>query len=488
MSAERLSVFDIFKIGVGPSSSHTLGPWRAAQHFVRGLAARGLVARVAQVRIRLFGSLAKTGAGHGTDVAVQAGLLDADPVACDLEELRASLAEIAARGQLKLRPHLPAVRFHPHTDIEFHREIALPRHPNALTCVATLDDGAVVEETYYSVGGGFIEREGEGDATRDAVRLPYPIDSAADLLRWCDQTGWPIWRVVQENEGQWRSDAETVAGVRACWQVMQSCIYRGCHAGGELPGGLRVRRRAGTSARRLLGNRAYTTHETWVDAIRAGGRDFRYILDWVSTFALAVNEENASFGRVVTAPTNGAAGVVPAVLHYYTTFCEPAAVPSNLVARDGVADDPVVRFLFTASELGCLFKKGATISAAMGGCQAEIGVSSAMAAAALAEGLGASPRQALMAAEIAMEHHLGLTCDPVAGLVQIPCIERNTMGAIKAITAAELALHGNPDQARVSVDEVIRTMWQTALDMSSKYKETAEGGLAIHIPVNLSEC
>jgi len=488
MSAERLSVFDIFKIGVGPSSSHTLGPWRAAQHFVGELSTRGVMPRVTHVRVRLFGSLAKTGKGHGTDVAVQAGLLGADPVTCDMAELHARLAEVAASGRLRLQPGTSAVRFHPRSDVEFHMELALPRHPNALTFVATLDDGTTVEETYYSVGGGFIEREGASDAGREAVRLPFPIDIAADLLRWCDQTGWPIWRVVQENERQWRGDADTVAGVRACWQVMQACIYRGCHADGELPGGLHVTRRAAAGARRLLGTRPYTDHSTWVDAIRAGGREFRYILDWVSTFALAVNEENASFGRVVTAPTNGAAGVVPAVLHYYTTFCEPAAVPPALVARDGVADDPVVRFLCTASELGCLFKKGATISAAMGGCQAEIGVSSAMAAAALAEGLGASPRQALMAAEIAMEHHLGLTCDPVAGLVQIPCIERNTMGAIKAITAAELALHGNPDRARVSVDEVIRTMRQTALDMSSKYKETAEGGLAVHISVNLSEC
>jgi L-serine dehydratase len=265
--------------------------------------------------------------------------------------------------------------------------------------------------------------------------------------------------------------------------VMQACTYRGCHTDGELPGGLRVTRRAAAAASRLLQGRACPDRASWTDAIRAGGHDFRYILDWVSTFALAVNEENASFGRVVTAPTNGAAGVVPAVLHYYLTFCTPVPVPAA-PGTPGAA----VRFLLTASELACLFKKGATISAALGGCQAEIGVSSAMAAAALTEGLGGDPRRVLMAAEIAMEHHLGLTCDPVGGLVQIPCIERNTMGAIKAITAAELALRGNPDDARVSVDAVIRTMRQTALDMSSKYKETAEAGLAVNIPVNLSEC
>jgi L-serine dehydratase len=481
MSAERLSVFDIFKIGVGPSSSHTLGPWRAAQAFVRQLAREGRGEAVRHVRVELYGSLAKTGRGHGTDVAVQAGLLDADPVTCDMAVLRAQLSSLAEARTVALPWHGP-VRFDPASDIVFHGE-ALPRHPNGLTFVAVLADGAEWRDTYYSVGGGFIERDGEDTGALGQVRLPHPIDTADDLLRWCTDTGWPVWRVVLENERQWRPDSDTIAGVEACWDVMQACTYRGCHTEGELPGGLRVTRRAAAAARRLLQGRAYADHASWIDAIRAGGTDFRYILDWVSTFALAVNEENASFGRVVTAPTNGAAGVVPAVLHYYLTFCTPAPVPER-------PDTPgaAVRFLLTASEVACLFKKGATISAALGGCQAEIGVSSAMAAAALTEGLGGDPRRALMAAEIAMEHHLGLTCDPVGGLVQIPCIERNTMGAIKAITAAELALRGNPDQARVSVDDVIRTMRQTALDMSSKYKETAEAGLAVNISVNLSEC
>lgn len=488
MSVERLSVVDIFKIGVGPSSSHTLGPWRAAQDFVLRLKASDVIDRVASVQVRLFGSLAKTGKGHGTDIAVQAGLLGADPVTCDMTALGARLRDLASNGVLPLGASAHAVRFQPREDIEFHIARALPRHPNAVTFVASLQDGRTVAETYYSIGGGFIEREGDAGAGRAAVHLPFPIDTAADLLRWCAQTGWPIWRVVQENERQWRPDADTAAGLRACWAVMQASVYRGCHEEGELPGGLKVVRRAAACSARLLRGRTQTDQPSWIEAIRAGGHDFGYILDWVSTFALAVNEENASFGRVVTAPTNGAAGVVPAVLHYFTTFCTPAALPPALTVHDGVADDPVVRFLCTASELGCLFKKGATISAALGGCQAEIGVSSAMAAAALTEGLGGSPRQALMAAEIAMEHHLGLTCDPVAGLVQIPCIERNTMGAVKAITAAQLALHGDPSRARVSVDDVIRTMRQTALDMSSKYKETAEGGLAVHISVNLSEC
>ena len=494
MRVERLSVFDIFKIGVGPSSSHTLGPWRAAQDVVRLLHARGVAGRVRHLRVDLFGSLAKTGRGHGTDIALQAGLLGADPETCDMTAVRRDLDALAATGALALAPTAPPARFVPREDIVFHRDRVLPRHPNALTVVATLDDGTSVETTYYSVGGGFIERDGADDTTASAgsATVPCPVDTAQDLLRWCDERAWPIWRIVQDNERTWRTDAETAARLQQCWTVMQDCIHRGCQADGELPGGLHVVRRAGASARRLLGPRSGVDRAGWVDAIRAGGHEFGYVLDWVSTWALAVNEENATFGRVVTAPTNGAAGVVPAVLTYLTTFCSPSVAPAPDTAHhhtpDPIASDPVARFLLTASQLGCLFKTGATISAAMGGCQAEIGVSSAMAAAALAEALGATPRQALMAAEIAMEHHLGLTCDPVAGLVQIPCIERNTMGAVKAITAAQLALHGDPTRARVSLDAVIRTMRQTALDMSSKYKETAEGGLAVQISVNLSEC
>lgn len=257
---------------------------------------------------------------------------------------------------------------------------------------------------------------------------------------------------------------------------MRECIYRGCHAQGELPGGLRVKRRAFDLNKKLTQNKAYNNYNEWQQVIQQGGSSFQYILDWVSCFALAVNEENASFGRVVTAPTNGAAGVIPAVLQYYIVFC------------NGNTEEQIIRFILTASEIGSIFKKGATISAAMGGCQAEIGVSSAMAAAALTECLGGTQKQALMAAEISMEHHLGLTCDPIGGLVQIPCIERNTMGAIKAITASQLALQGTPDFAKVSLDNVVKTMWETALDMSTKYKETADGGLAINIPLNLSEC
>jgi L-serine dehydratase len=279
-----------------------------------------------------------------------------------------------------------------------------------------------------------------------------------------------------ENEKTWRDVEGTNAGVLRIWQVMRECIYRGAHIGGELPGGLHVTRRAALLNKKLTDGKIYNSYEEWLDVIRSGGNSFKYTLDWVSCFALAVNEENASFSRVVTAPTNGAAGVVPAVLLYFIAFC------------DGNDNDKIVKFLLTASEIGSIFKKGATLSAAMGGCQAEIGVSSSMAAAALTEVLGGTPAQCLMAAEIAMEHHLGLTCDPVGGLVQVPCIERNTMGAIKAITASQLALQGSPETARISLDAVVNTMWETALDMNHKYKETAEGGLAVQLPISLSEC
>jgi L-serine dehydratase len=290
------------------------------------------------------------------------------------------------------------------------------------------------------------------------------------------KTGMSIHEVVMENESAWRPEAETRAGLLRIWEVMKACIYRGCHREGILPGGLQVKRRAAELNRKLVGNRTYHDYDSWVRVMREGGQDFRYILDWVSCFALAVNEENASFGRVVTAPTNGAAGVIPAVLQYFITF------------MDGNREDKIIQFLATASEIGSIFKKGATISAAMGGCQAEIGVSSAMAAAALAESMGATQKQSIMAAEFAMENHLGMPCDPIGGLVQIPCSERNTMGAIKAITAAQLAMQGTPDFAKVSLDVVIKTMWETAIDMSHKYKETADGGLAVHIPISLPEC
>ena len=472
---ESISVFDMFKIGVGPSSSHTLGPWRAALAFCAMLEKSGQLQEVRSLRVLLYGSLAKTGKGHGTDIAVQLGLSGEDPVTFAVDRIEHQVGEILAMQRLLLagRHEIP---FDPREDIDFLMTESLPFHPNALSFLAETAHGDHIAATYYSVGGGFIVQEGGKPVQGTAVQLPFPVDKASDLLHWCMKTGMSISEVVLENESAWRPEAETRQGLWRIWETMRDCIYRGSHEKGILPGGLQVKRRAADLNRKLVEGRSYADFDSWLLAIRAGGQDFRYIVDWVSCFALAVNEENASFGRVVTAPTNGAAGVIPAVLAYYISFC------------DGYHRDRIVQFLLTAAEIGSIFKKGATISAAMGGCQAEIGVSSAMAAAALTECLGGTQRQAVMAAEIAMEHHLGLTCDPIGGLVQVPCIERNTMGAIKAITAAQLALQSAPDFAKVSLDAVIKTMWETALDMSHKYKETADGGLAVHIPLSLSEC
>jgi len=475
MQREQISVFDIFKIGIGPSSSHTLGPWRAAQQFTASLAANGLLESVEQVKILLYGSLAKTGIGHGTDVAILLGLTGADPVTFDVNAIDSTIATIKKDELLNLGGQ-QLLSFSYENDLSFLFFESLPFHPNAVTFQAFLNTGKAFSETYYSIGGGFVVKEGETGSEKEPVDLPFPIEKAGDLLHWCLSTGLKVSEVVLENELAWRKEVETKKGIMAHFQVMQECIYRGCHTGGFLPGGLNVGRRAAALNKRLVAATDYTDYDSWLAAIRKGGNGFNYILDWVSCFALAVNEENASFGRVVTAPTNGAAGVIPAVLHYYIAFC------------DGYAEDKIIQFIACASEIGSIFKKGATISAAMGGCQAEIGVSSAMAAAALTECLGGSQRQVLMAAEIAMEHHLGLTCDPIGGLVQIPCIERNTMGAIKAITASQLALQSNPDKAKVSLDAVVNTMWETALDMNSKYKETSDGGLATNIPISLPEC
>lgn len=481
MIKESISVFDIFKIGIGPSSSHTLGPWKAALRFIDTLKKRG-IENVDKVQVLLYGSLAKTGKGHGTDVAVLLGLCGEDPVTFDVNEVNPRVEQITNTKKMVLGG-LRDIDFDPKVDLQFLYTESLPFHPNAVTFLCSFKDGNEIAETFYSIGGGFVIKEADDDFAHGDVELSFPIDKAGDLLHWGRKTGLSIADIVLENESEWRSEEETKERVLQIWEVMRSCIYRGCHMGGELPGGLDVRRRAAGLNKKLLQGRPYENYEQWLDAIRAGGESFKYTLDWVSCFALAVNEENASFGRVVTAPTNGAAGVVPAVLQYFITFC------------DGADEEKIINFLLTASEIGSIFKKGATLSAAMGGCQAEIGVSSSMAAAALTEGLGGNIRQALMAAEIAMEHHLGLTCDPVAGLVQVPCIERNTMGAIKAITASQLALQSNPDNARVSLDHVVKSMWETAQDMNHKYKETAEGGLAIQIkgkeaqiPISLPEC
>ena len=465
----------MFKIGVGPSSSHTLGPWKAALLFLKSLEEKNILQDVQGIEILLYGSLAKTGIGHGTDIAIQLGLSGEDPVTFNVDNITAKINDISSMKKLLLKGK-HEINFDPKEDIEFLFSEKLPFHPNALSFLVSLKNEERFAETYYSVGGGFVVKEGSSVGDKSDLVLPFPVNTAEDLLHWCIRTGMSVSEIVMENENAWRPEIDTRKKVMAIWDVMKGCMYRGCHTQGVLPGGLFVKRRGFDLNKKLLQNRDYYDYDSWTNAIKQGGSDFKYILDWVSCFALAVNEENASFGRVVTAPTNGAAGVIPAVLQYYIIFC------------GGNSEEKIVRFLLTASELGSIFKKGATISAAMGGCQAEIGVSSAMAAAALTECMGGTQKQTLMAAEIAMEHHLGLTCDPIGGLVQIPCIERNTMGAIKAITACQLALQSTPDFAKVSLDGVIKTMWDTALDMNSKYKETSDGGLAINIPISLSEC
>ena len=473
---ERISVFDIFKIGIGPSSSHTMGPWRAAQRFLREIGRDGAFDHVTGVQVDLYGSLAKTGKGHGTDLAVVLGLNGEDPVTIPVEAVQPTLDHIAQSKTIRLggRHDLP---FDPAQDIIFLHHDTLPYHANGLVFRAFFRNGAGVSQTYYSVGGGFVVKDGEENLAA-SVTLPYPVDRGADLARWCAEQGKPISEIVFQNERTWRTPDDIRAGLLNIWEVMRRCIYQGCHTDGVLPGGLEVVRRAHDMNLALLGDRPYTDVNEWMNQIRRDDdHSFRHILKWVSCFALAVNEENAAFGRVVTAPTNGAAGVIPAVLMYFACFCPEFR-----------GDDDIVRFLLTAGEFGSLFKKGATISAAMGGCQAEIGVSSAMAAGALTECLGGSPGQAMMAAEIAMEHHLGMTCDPIGGLVQVPCIERNTMGAIKAITAAQIALESDPAKAKVSLDAVIKTMKETADDMSHKFKETADGGLAVQFTVGLVEC
>ncbi len=477
---ESISVFDIFKIGVGPSSSHTMGPWRAAQQFLKILKGREEFDRIVGIQIDLYGSLAKTGRGHGTDIAVLLGLAGQDPVTCDPSTIHPRVAQIRSHGELPLDGGR-LIGFQYARDLRFHRNITLDAHANGLQFVAMLDDGSTRAETFYSVGGGFVVREGDDLKGHRLSPLPMPIETAGDLLGFCRSTGMTIPEVVRQNERTWRDDAAIDAGLLQIWDVMRRCVHRGCFIDGILPGGLNVVRRAATMNRKRLGERSdpASTVDGWMGAIREGTHSFRDVLGWVSCFALAVNEENAAFSRVVTAPTNGAAGVIPAVLMYHACFSGMDAVT---VERD------VINFMLTAGEVGSLFKKGATISAAMGGCQAEIGVSSAMAAAGLCQVAGGSVDQVMVAAEIAMEHHLGLTCDPIGGLVQIPCIERNSMGAIKAITACDIALAGDPKDARVTLDAVIRSMWATAQDMNTKYKETSEGGLAVQIPVSVSEC
>lgn len=455
-----LTVFDLFKIGIGPSSSHTVGPMWAALRFVRDLAARDLLTQVERVQVDLYGSLAATGRGHATDKAVMLGLAGEQPDLVDPEAVDALIAEARNRGVLLLAGR-HAISFHEARDLIFRDGESLPHHPNGMRFAAYDAAGASLAITvFYSVGGGFVVSEAEAEAgflggSDPPAAVTYPFASAAELLSIGQRTGLSIAGIIRENEKAWRPPAETDAGLDKIWAVMEQSIERGCQATGVLPGGLNVQRRA---------NRVYRYMQS-----RQVGKDPLARIDWVSLFALAVNEENAAGGRVVTAPTNGAAGVIPAVLAYYHRF-----IPG--------ADAAGVRtFLLTAGAIGMLYKRNASISAAEMGCQGEVGVACSMAAAGLAAVMGGSNEQIENAAEIGMEHNLGLTCDPIGGLVQVPCIERNTMGAVKAITAARLAvLHGDGNH-HVPLDQVIETMRQTGLDMKDKYKETSKGGLAVNV-------
>ncbi|WP_431928139.1 L-serine ammonia-lyase [Micromonospora wenchangensis] len=455
-----ISVFDLFSVGIGPSSSHTVGPMRAGRTFVAGLKADGLLHTVTRVRAELFGSLGATGHGHGSDRAVLLGLAGESPETVDTDSVGPRVAEIRSRGRLALLGS-QEIDFDPDRDLVLHRRRSLPYHPNGMVFSARDAAGTQVRSrTYYSVGGGFVVDEAAAGADRitvDTTAVPHPFSTGAELLDVTAGTGLSISGVMLANELSRRSEPDVRAGLLDIWRVMRECVARGGTRDGVLPGGLRVRRRAAELRRSLEAD--------------AGAADPLRAMDWVTLFALAVNEENAAGGRVVTAPTNGAAGIIPAVLHYYTRFVPDAS------------DEGVVRFLLAAGAIGVLFKENASISGAEVGCQGEVGSACSMAAAGLAEALGGTPEQVENAAEIGMEHNLGLTCDPVGGLVQIPCIERNAVASIKAITAARLALRGDGVH-HVSLDKVIKTMRETGADMKVKYKETARGGLA----VNVIEC
>ncbi len=461
-----VSAFDLFKIGIGPSSSHTVGPMRAARMFALRLAHDGLLERVARVQAQLYGSLGATGKGHGSDKAVLLGLAGHEPDTVDVEAVPALLDTIRGNGRLQLLGR-HAIAFTERTDLVFHRKETLPFHANGMRFTAfDAQASEIANRIYYSVGGGFVvsdEVAADGSKAKaivpDTTKLPHPFHSGDRLLEITQQQGCSIAEVMRRNERHWRSDAEIDAGLLKIWAVMQACVKRGCATDGVLPGGFKVKRRAAELHRALTSNP------------EAALRDPLQVMDWINLYALAVNEENAAGGRVVTAPTNGAAGIVPAVLHYYARF-----VP-------GASDKGVIDFLLTAAAIGILYKENASISGAEVGCQGEVGVACSMAAGALCAVMGGTPAQAENAAEIGMEHHLGLTCDPVGGLVQIPCIERNAIASVKAINASRMALRGDGTHF-VSLDKVIKTMRETGADMMNKYKETARGGLA----VNIVEC
>lgn len=464
-----ISTFDLFKIGIGPSSSHTVGPMKAARLFALGLVEAGVLDRCARVQSELYGSLGATGAGHGTPKAIILGLEGETPEAVDVNSISGRVATVREQGLLNLagRALLP---FNYRDDLKMHRRESLPFHSNGMVFTAYDEAGEELSRrVYYSVGGGFIvdESAAKGDVlVDDPTILPHPFSSGDELLLRAREVGLSISALMLENEKAWRPEQVVRNQLLNLWQVMDACITRGCNTEGILPGGLKVKRRAAQLYRQLKGQ---------TDAI---GDESLVTMDWVTLYALAVNEENAAGGRVVTAPTNGAAGIIPAVLKYYLTHCK------------GSCEDDIVRFLLTAAAIGTLYKMNASISGAEVGCQGEVGSACSMAAGALAEALGGTPAQVENAAEIAMEHNLGLTCDPIGGLVQVPCIERNAMGAIKAIGAARMALRGSGEHF-VSLDQVIKTMRDTGRDMQDKYKETARGGLAVNVlevPVSIIEC
>lgn len=474
-SGDRISVFEILKIGIGPSSSHTMGPWKAAVDYIHQLSKKEILHEIKSITVNLYGSLAKTGKGHGTDMAIILGLIGEKVETINTNEIEEMIRQVRNNKKIKIFNQYELL-FDPAKDIVFNKDIFLTFHPNGISFESSTHSGKIDLTTYYSIGGGFIVKGEYPVKGRKRIGFPYPIDTSTDVLKWTEITNLSISEIVYKNELSIQPAEKVDKNIKKIWGVMQDCIYRGCHTEGFLPGGLKVKRRAFDINQKLLPDDHSQEVSEWIRQIKSIDYGFNDILKWVSCFALAVNEENASFGRVVTAPTNGSAGVIPAVLLYMVCFLNSDTF------------EEIKKFILVSGEIGAIFKKGSTLSAAMGGCQAEIGVSSAMAAAALTECLGGDPEKVLMAAEIAMEHHLGLTCDPVGGLVQIPCIERNSMGAIKAITASMLAMESNPHSAKVSLDRVIKTMWETAQDMNSKYKETSDGGLAINIPVNIPDC
>ncbi|MGY3887244.1 L-serine ammonia-lyase [Aeromonas aquatica] len=459
-----ISVFDLFSIGIGPSSSHTVGPMRASCAFVNALKQAGHLSRTERVVVECYGSLGQTGKGHGTGKAIILGLAGFEPELVDIEAIPTFLGQVEHSQTLRLAGEQPS-HFPRVGAIIFNRRKTLPAHSNGMTLRAFAADELLFEQTYYSIGGGFIIEESHfANAKEEAARfdaahpVPYPFESGAQLLAHCQESGLSISGLMLANEKVFRSEQEIKAGLRKIWQAMQGCVERGCRSEGILPGGLKVKRRAPGLYRQLNGETNFN-------------KDPLMVMEWVDLFALAVNEENAAGGRVVTAPTNGAAGIIPAVLHYYDRFVRK------------VDDELLLHYFLTAAAIGILYKKNASLSGAEVGCQGEVGVACSMAAGALAELLGGSPGVVENAAEIGMEHNLGLTCDPIGGLVQVPCIERNAMGAVKAINAARLALRGTGEH-KVSLDKVIKTMWETGNDMKTKYKETARGGLA----VNITEC